>query len=93
MLIGLKCLLDTKKFHLFETPSKRKYGPPQGVSALRTVSRAADIPVFALGGITPERAVDCLEAGAAGVAVISAVVGSIDVQGVIGEFRAAMGSL
>jgi thiamine-phosphate pyrophosphorylase len=78
---------------LFETPSKRKYGPPQGLSTLRAVSHAVDIPVFALGGITPERAADCLGAGAAGVAVISAIVGSIDVQGVIGEFRAAMGSL
>ena len=36
------------------------------------------LPVFALGGVTPEREVECLEAGAFGVAVLSGIMASED---------------
>lgn len=78
---------------VFDTPSKRKYGPPHGMDSLRAVTGAAGLPVFALGGVTPERAGACVEAGAAGVAVISAILESVDVAGIVEEFREAMGSL
>lgn len=42
---------------------------PQGVSALREAC-AANIPVFALGGVTLGKAPSCLAAGAAGIAGI-----------------------
>lgn len=42
---------------------------PKGCGALRVVC-AAEIPVFALGGVTVENAGACLAAGAAGVAGI-----------------------
>lgn len=62
---------------IFETPSKRPYGPPLGVSALREAC-AAGPPVLAIGGIDEERARACHSAGAVGVAVIRAVLGAAD---------------
>jgi thiamine-phosphate pyrophosphorylase len=61
---------------IYDTPSKRRYGPPQGLTALETVARAVDRPVLAVGGLTPERVTDVLAAGAAGVAVIGAIYGA-----------------
>ena len=58
---------------VFDTPSKRPYGPPQGLEALRRVTAAVATPVLAIGGITAARVRDVLAAGAAGVAVISAM--------------------
>jgi thiamine-phosphate pyrophosphorylase len=58
---------------VFDTPSKRAYGPPQGLEALRRVSGETARPVLAIGGITPGRVREVLAAGAAGVAVISAI--------------------
>jgi len=56
---------------LYETASKKPYGPPLGVEKLAEAVRAAKIPVLALGGITLENAAPCLAAGAAGLAAIS----------------------
>jgi thiamine-phosphate pyrophosphorylase len=55
---------------IFETPSKRPFGPPQGVVALAEVCRTARIPVIAIGGINATNASVCLHAGAAGIAAI-----------------------
>ena len=58
---------------VFDTPSKRPYGPPQGLETLRRVTAAVATPVLAIGGISAARVRDVLAAGAAGVAVISAI--------------------
>jgi thiamine-phosphate pyrophosphorylase len=58
---------------VYATASKRRYGPPQGLSALEAVARAVDRPVLAVGGLTPGRVAEVLAAGAAGVAVIGAI--------------------
>jgi len=58
---------------VYDTPSKRAYGPPQGLEALRRVVAEVTRPVLAIGGITPARAREVLAAGAAGVGVISAI--------------------
>ena len=58
---------------VYDTPSKRRYGPPQGLAALEATARAVDRPVLAVGGLTPGRVPEVLGAGAAGVAVIGAI--------------------
>ena len=58
---------------IYPTLSKPGYGPVVGLDGLRNVTEGVNIPVFALGGITPERVSECLDAGAYGVAVMSGV--------------------
>lgn len=58
---------------VYDTPSKRAFGPAQGLDRLRRVTAEVARPVLAIGGITPARVRDVLAAGAAGVGVISAI--------------------
>jgi len=58
---------------VYDTPSKRDYGPPQGVERLAKVAATVRVPVVAIGGLTPERVKEVRAAGAAGVAVVSAI--------------------
>ena len=55
---------------VFDTPSKAKFGAPQGVERLREVCAAVQIPVLAIGGIDASNAAECFGAGASGVAAI-----------------------
>ncbi|MDR7554142.1 MAG: thiamine phosphate synthase [Armatimonadota bacterium] len=50
-----------------------KAGLGVGVEALREFCREARVPVLAIGGVTRDTVAVCLQAGAAGVAVVSAV--------------------
>jgi len=58
---------------IYETPSKTGYGPPLGLDTLKAVRRQIKIPILALGGIKKERVREVLEAGADGIALISAI--------------------
>jgi thiamine-phosphate pyrophosphorylase len=55
---------------VFATPSKAKFGEPQGAEKLAMVCSAVPVPVIAIGGITLENAGECIAAGAAGIAAI-----------------------
>ena len=59
---------------VFYTPSKAKYGKPVGIDKLENVTHLLDIPVFAIGGVTAANTREVLTAGAAGIALISAIV-------------------
>jgi len=56
---------------IFNTVSKHAEENSKGLYELRLATRSAAIPVLALGGVTLENSMQCVEAGAAGVAGIS----------------------
>lgn len=78
---------------VFYTPSKAAYGAPRGIEALKEVCQSVKIPVFALGGVTPERIPQCLTAGAHGVAAISALLDVPDIANAITAFAEQLGGL
>jgi thiamine-phosphate pyrophosphorylase len=78
---------------VFATPTKVKFGPSLGLSALQAACTAVEIPVFAIGGITAERARDCLDAGAHGVAVVGAVMAASSVRSAVRGFAETMDGL
>ena len=57
---------------VFATPSKTRFGDPQGTAALKAVTDGAGLPVFAIGGVT-ERNLPEIKAAGARAALISAV--------------------
>ncbi len=65
---------------VYETPSKAGFGAPVGLEALRAVTKAVDIPVFALGGIRSKNIGYVLWAGAYGVSMISAILCAEDIK-------------
>lgn len=75
---------------IYQTPSKREYGPPLGLQVLERACRRVRIPVFAIGGISPERARDVRRAGAFGLAVISYILGASDVAAATRELLSAV---
>ncbi|MBV1849772.1 thiamine phosphate synthase [Catellatospora tritici] len=75
---------------IWPTVTKPGYGPALGLPELRRLCRVADRPVLALGGVTsPEQVAGCREAGAAGVAVLGAVMRAEDPAEVTARLCAA----
>jgi thiamine-phosphate pyrophosphorylase len=62
---------------VFETTSKPG-APPVGTALVKEIAESVALPVIAVGGINPENAGEVIRAGAAGVAVISAICGAGD---------------
>jgi thiamine-phosphate pyrophosphorylase len=78
---------------VFDTPSKREFGPAQGLDALAAVVNQVSVPVLAIGGITPDNAFFCLRNGAAGVSVMSAILSAPDPAAVVQDFKQVLGGL
>jgi Thiamine monophosphate synthase len=53
--------------------TQTKDSPEMGLARLADICRSVSIPVVAIGGIGPSNAAPAVEAGAAGVAVVTAV--------------------
>ncbi|MCX8060568.1 MAG: thiamine phosphate synthase, partial [Aquificaceae bacterium] len=51
-----------------------------GLEGLRQATKLTSLPIVAIGGITHYRVAEVLQAGAKGVAVVSAILGFEDVE-------------
>lgn len=63
---------------VFATPSKHDHAAPLGFEGLATLVAASPLPSVAIGGLKAEHAAAVRQAGAQGLAVISAVCGMPD---------------
>jgi thiamine biosynthesis protein ThiS len=75
---------------VFDSPSHPGQ-EPAGIEALRRVCRVVSLPVLAIGGVTPANTLECVAAGAAGVAVLSPVMDAESPRQVADRYREALG--
>ncbi len=71
---------------IYQTPSKQSYGAPLGLSTLREASSISHLPIFAIGGVNPERIPELRDAGAYGVAVISSILQAPSIPNITQEY-------
>jgi len=75
---------------VYETPSKRAFGPPLGLRVLEDACRRCQLPVFAIGGMTVARVAEVRGAGAYGVAVVAAILSAASIESATRQFLAAL---
>ena len=63
---------------VFSTPTKTDTAPPLGLGGVNNIRGLVDIPLVGIGGINRDNAASVIEAGADGVAVVSAIVSADD---------------
>ncbi len=63
---------------VFATPTKTDTAPPLGLEGLRAIRQLCDKPLVAIGGINLSNALTVLQAGADGIAVVSALMAATD---------------
>jgi thiamine-phosphate pyrophosphorylase len=68
---------------IYATNTKPDHEAVVGLEGLRGIRSLTRLPVFAIGGITPDRIVSVLEAGSDGVAIVSAVGAAPDVSAAV----------
>lgn len=59
---------------VFATPTKKDTAPPLGLEGVAQIRELVDIPIVGIGGINHRNAQSVIQAGADGVAVVSAIV-------------------
>jgi thiamine-phosphate pyrophosphorylase len=72
---------------VFATPSKPDAVFPIGLEGLKKIRDAVELPIVAIGGIAESNARQVFEAGADGIAVISAVTGAADMTQAVRSLR------
>lgn len=75
---------------IFPTGTKPDHEVVVGIEGLRTIRPLTHLPVFAIGGITVDTVEGLIEAGADGVAVVSAVAEASDLAGAVQAFMARL---
>lgn len=74
---------------VFETKSKKQYGLPVGLEALRIVVNSVNVPVLALGGINIHNFREAMDTGAAGIAAISLFSSIGDINNIVREVKSS----
>lgn len=72
--------------HIFATDCKKDL-KPRGIDFLREICNTVNIPVFAIGGITPQNAPLIFNSGASGICLMSSIMKAENLEGLIEEFR------
>ncbi|MBB6447743.1 thiamine phosphate synthase [Bacillus benzoevorans] len=72
--------------HIFSTDCKRGV-PPRGLSFLEEICHHAEIPVFAIGGITNDKVNDVFAAGAKGMCIMSEAMTCAHPSHLAGRFK------
>lgn len=75
---------------IFATATKATGYEPVGCDTIRQLRARIDLPIMAIGGITLGNVGEVIRAGAAGVAVISAIVGADDITAATRAFATAI---
>ncbi len=75
---------------IFTPGSKLDHDPVVGLEGLRAIRALTSLPVFAIGGIQIGQVEDVMEAGANGIAVISAIVKAADIREAVRAFLSRM---
>lgn len=75
---------------VFAASSSGGEGTTMGVALFSEIARACEVPAIAVGGVAPQNAGELMSAGAAGVAVISALFGADDPMSAARALRAAV---
>lgn len=75
---------------IFTPASKPDHDPVVGIEGLRRIRALTSLPVVAIGGIQADRVRPLLDAGANGIAVISAVCGAPDITAAARKFTGQM---
>ena len=72
--------------HVFETACKDGL-PGRGLNFIRKIKAYSSVPVYAIGGISPENAASVIEAGADGVCVMSGFMRCGDISEYLRKFK------
>ena len=75
---------------VYATPSKAAYGAPVGLAKLRETCQTLHLPTYALGGVKASKIPAIKQAGAHGIAVISALMASADPAAAYRELSAQL---
>jgi thiamine-phosphate pyrophosphorylase len=74
---------------IFKSPSKPDV-KPAGIGLITEITKATNLPVLAIGGVTAKNIGDVVKAGAAGAAVISAIANAEDPRAAAEELSKAL---
>jgi thiamine-phosphate pyrophosphorylase len=75
---------------VYPTGSKADAGDAIGLEKFAEICAAVDIPVVGIGGISIDNAKEVMKSGAAGIAVISAILGQKDIKAASERLKAQL---